>query len=88
MKSYKVTVSAVRQVIVAADDMNRTVYIHHDNDNDIVHIGGADVTVDNGFHIHRLETLSFVLPANESLYAIKDDSGDDISCWVLTPNQD
>jgi len=88
MKSYKVIVSSTRSVLIAPDNITRTVYVHHDTDADIVHIGGADVTVDNGFHIHRLETLSFVLPANESLYAIKDDSGDDISCWVLIPNQD
>lgn len=88
MKSYKVTVSAVRQVIVAADDLNRTVYIHHDNDNEIVHIGGADVTVDNGFHIHKLETLSFVVPAKQDLYAVKDNDGDNVECWILIPDGD
>ena len=88
MKSYKVTVSDVRQVIVAADDLNRTVYIHHDNDNDIVHIGGADVTVDNGFHIHKLDTISFVVPAKQDLYAVKDNDGDNIECWILIPDGD
>jgi hypothetical protein len=81
-------VSAVRQVIVAADDLNRTVYIHHDNDNEIVHIGGADVTVDNGFHIHKLETLSFVVPAKQDLYAVKDNDGDNVECWILIPDGD
>jgi hypothetical protein len=88
MKSYKTTVTNVRTVIVAADDINRTVYIHHDNDNEIVHIGGADVTIDNGFHIHKLETLTFVIPAKQDLYAIKDDSGDNVECWVLMPDGD
>jgi hypothetical protein len=88
MKSYKVTVSDVRQVIVAADDLNRTVYIHHDNDNDIVHIGGADVTVDNGFHIHKLDTISFVVPAKQDLYAVKDNDGGNVECWILIPDGD
>jgi hypothetical protein len=88
MKSYKTTVTNVRTVIVAADDINRTVYIHHDNDNEIVRIGGADVTIDNGFHIHKLETLTFVIPAKQDLYAIKDGSGDNVECWVLMPDGD
>jgi hypothetical protein len=53
-----------------------------------VHIGGADVTIDNGFHIHKLETLTFVIPAKQDLYAIKDDSGDNVECWVLMPDGD
>jgi hypothetical protein len=88
MKSYKVTVTNVPTIIVAADDIHRTVYIHHDNDNEIVHIGSNDVTIDNGFHIHKLETLSFVIPAKQDLYAVKDDSGDNVECWVLMPDGD
>ena len=63
-------------------------YIHHDADNEIVHIGGADVTDVNGFHIHKLETLSFIVPSNENIYAITDDSGDAVDIWVLTPDAD
>jgi hypothetical protein len=60
----------------------------NDNDNDIVHIGGADVTVDNGFHIHKLDTLSFVVPAKQDLYAVKDNDGDNVECWILIPDGD
>jgi hypothetical protein len=88
MKSYKVTVGSTRVILIAADDVHRTVYLHHDNDADIVFIGGADLTTDNGFHLHRLDTLSFVVPAKQALYAVKDDSGDDIDCWVLMPDGD
>jgi hypothetical protein len=88
MRSYKTTVTSTRQVLVEADNINRTIYIHHDADADIVFIGGADVTETNGFHIHKLETLTFQLPANQRLYAVKDASGDDVDVWVLTPDSD
>jgi hypothetical protein len=88
MRSYKKTITSTRQIIVEADNISRTVYIHHDADNEIVHIGGADVTDVNGFHVHKLETLSFFVPANENIYAIKDNSGDAVDIWVLTPDAD
>jgi hypothetical protein len=88
MKSYNKTITSTRQVIVAADNINRTVYIHHDADNEIVYIGGADVSVANGFHLHKLDSLSFFIPAQQSLYAIKDGTGDNVEIWVLTPDED
>ena len=88
MKSYKVSVGSTRVLLVAADDKERTIYLHHDNDNEIVFIGDSEVTTSNGFHLHKLETLSFVLPFKETLYAIKDDSGDAVDIFVLTPDVD
>jgi hypothetical protein len=88
MRSYKQTVTSTRALLVAADDINRTIYIHHDADNEIVYIGGSNVDTANGFHIHKLETLTFFLPAKETLWAVKDDSGDAVDLWVLTPDAD
>jgi hypothetical protein len=88
MISYKVTVTDERQILVAADDTHRTVYLHHDTDADIVYIGGANVSTDNGFHLHKLDTLSIVVPSRQTLYAVKDDSGDPVDVWVLCPDLD
>jgi hypothetical protein len=88
MRSYKKTITSTRQIIVEADNISRTIYIHHDADADIVFIGGADVTETNGFHVHKLETLTFFLPVGEKIYAVKDASGDPIDVWVLLPDGD
>jgi hypothetical protein len=87
MKSYKVSVTTTRVLLLAPDNLNRTIYLHHDNDNDIVYIGDATVTSTDGFHLHKLDTLSFFIPAHASLYAIKSGAGA-VDVWVLAPSGD
>lgn len=88
MRSYKVSVTSQRVLLVAPDDVHRTIYIHHDDDQRIVHIGNDTVTIDTGFHLHKLETISIEVPFKESLYAIKEVAGAAVDVWVLLPDGD
>lgn len=87
MRSYKVHCTDERTLLVDSDDVSRTIYIHHEDDNDIIYVGGDNVTVENGFHLHYLDTLTFFLPAGEKLYAVTE-TGEELDAWVLTPDPD
>jgi hypothetical protein len=83
-QSYSVTTTTVK--IVAADNINRQIYIHAIG-NGVVYIGGADVTSTNGMLTEK-HTVPFemFLPASEELYAITATGTQEVR--VLTPSQD
>jgi hypothetical protein len=84
-KAYSVT--DTRQVVVAADDLHRNVYLQIVGNN-TVYVGGSDVTSSNGvpYAKHSSPHTVFV-PLNETIYAVCA-SGVTESLRVLTPNLD
>lgn len=84
-KSYSLT--DVRQIVVAADNQHRTVYINITGNN-TAYLGGADVTDSNGLPKAKHTTASaIVVPAGETLYAVMA-SGQTETLRVLLPNLD
>lgn len=68
MKSVAHTVSTTATLVVEADDITRTVILHSGTGS--VYIGGSTVTTATGIHMTNGSTLSLVIPANQTLYAI------------------
>jgi hypothetical protein len=82
--SYSVTTT--RMVIVAPDNINRTVYVHAIG-NGVVYLGGATVTTANGMLTEKgAVPFEMFLPANETLYAITASGTQEVR--VMTPSVD
>lgn len=85
MKSTALTVGTSRVLAVAADDMHRVIYIHHQSTNSI-YIGDADVTTSNGFHLEKDDTIAIELPSRQTIYAIASHADQELR--TLTPDVD
>ena len=85
MKSSAVSVGTSAVLLVAADDIHRTVYLHHESVNNI-YIGDSSVNTANGFHIEKNQSVSIVLPSRQTLYAIASHADQEIR--LLTPDTD
>lgn len=85
MRSVAVTVGTERVLAVSADDQNRTIYIHHQSQND-VYVGGSDLSTSNGLHVEKDSTIAIVLPLKEVLYAISSHADQEIR--ILLPDGD
>lgn len=70
MKSRVFTITSTASEIVAVEPSNRTALIHVAGNN-IIYIGGADVTTANGLNTEKgAEPLEVQIPAGEPLYAV------------------
>ena len=85
MISKAVSVTTSPTLILPADNIPRTVYIHNGGGAK-VYLGGADVSTGNGFHLGNGESQDFFVPTNEKLYSIVASSTNTIN--VLTPDLD
>ena len=86
MKSTAHTVTTTRSLVIAKDNLTRTVYLHVTG-NGIVYVGGTDVTTTNGLATEKHTTpLEFVLPYGEELYAIAASGTENLR--TLTPDTD
>ena len=85
MISKAVSVTTSPTLILPADNIPRTVYIHNGGGAKI-YLGGADVSTANGFHLSNAESQDIFVPTNEKLYGIVASSTNTIN--VLTPDLD
>jgi len=86
MNTYAYSVSTTRVLIVPADNINRTVYLHTIGAG-TVYIGGADVTAANGMLTEKNAVpFEIFLPLGESLYAITASGTENVR--VMTPSVD
>ena len=85
MISKAVSVTTSPTLILPADNIPRTVYIHNGGGAKI-YLGGADVSTANGFHLGNNESQDIFVPTNEKLYGIVASSTNTII--VLTPDLD
>jgi len=85
MKSTALTVGTSSVLAVAADDIHRQIYIHHQSGN-FIYIGGDDLTTSNGLHIEKDQTLTIELPANQTIFAISSHADQEVR--ILTPDVD
>lgn len=70
MKAYKVTVTDTPTLLVAADNLNRPIWMQIEGNN-TVYIGASDVTVDQGFPILKHSApLQGGLGPGDALYGI------------------
>jgi hypothetical protein len=84
-KSYSLT--DARQIVVAAEDLNRTVYLNVVG-NSTAYLGGADVTDSNGLpKVKHTSATALFVPAGETLYAVMA-TGATETLRVLLPDLD
>jgi hypothetical protein len=84
MKAYKVNVTSEVTLLVSPDDINRPVWLHINN-NETCYIGGADVTVAEGFPVVKHSApLAGGLPPHTALYGIAE-SGKTVEVRVIIP---
>lgn len=70
MISQSHSVTDARQIVVAADNQNRTVYVQIIG-NSIVYLGGADVTSSNGIPVAKHQAFHEIfVPVNQTLYGV------------------
>lgn len=83
MISSQHTVTTTASQVIAAAESWRTVYLHVVG-NGVVYIGGSDVTSSNGMLTEKgAVPFQFILPANQSLYAVVASGTEDLR--VLRP---
>ena len=85
MIAKAVSVTTSPTLIVPADNIPRTVYIHNGGGAK-VYLGGADVSTANGFHLGNGESQDVFVPTNEKLYGVVASSTNTVN--VLTPDLD
>lgn len=86
MNTFAYSVSTTRVLIVPADNINRTVYIHVVGAG-TVYIGGVDVTAANGLLTEKHSVpFTIFLPINESLYAVTASGTENLR--VMVPSVD
>jgi hypothetical protein len=83
MKSANTTVTTTATLLVAADNQNRTIYIHP---NATVYIGNAAVTNTTGFHCLANTSIAIQLPIGETIYGIT--ATGTATVLTLTPDVD
>lgn len=62
------TITTTRQVILPVDGSAQEVLLHATNGK--VYIGGADVSVDNGYALDAGDKLVMTIHGNDAIYAI------------------
>jgi hypothetical protein len=86
MKSINKVVTTTAAVVIAADDFQRTCYIHVIG-NGTVYIGGDDVTSANGLLTEKHAVpLELVVPAKQTVWAVV--ASDTENVRILTPDVD
>ena len=87
MKSINVSVTASATLMVAADNQNRTIYLHN-NTNETLFIGNSAVTTSNGMVISKHSApITIFVPTNETLFGIAE-AGKTIDVRILQPDTD
>jgi lipopolysaccharide export system protein LptA len=76
------TVTSTRQLIVPIDGSAQEVHFHSSSGK--VYIGGADVTVDNGFIVDNGEKITMLIHPGDAIYGITDAGSVTITLLVLT----
>ena len=85
MNSKALAVGTSLVLAVPADDIHRTIYIHHQSQN-AIYIGGDNLTTANGLHLEKDQTLTIELPAKQTIFAISSHAAQEIR--ILTPDLD
>jgi hypothetical protein len=86
MKSTNKEVTATASLVIAADDLQRTCYIHVIG-NGTVYLGGDDVTSTNGLLTEKHAVpLELVVPQNQTVWAVVASGTENLR--ILTPDVD
>jgi hypothetical protein len=79
--SRKFNITTTRQLIVPVDGSAQEVLLH--SHSGVVYIGGADVTVDNGYQVDNDDKLNFTVHPGDSIYAVTNSGSTEIVLLFL-----
>lgn len=86
MRSASVSVGTTATLLIAADDIARTVYVHVVG-NSTVYLGNSTVTTSTGLATEKhTAPVAFFVPQRETIYAVVAEGTEDVR--ILTPNVD
>jgi hypothetical protein len=86
MKSISKTVTTTAAVVIAADDKQRTCYLHVLGAG-TVYLGGSDVTSSNGLLTEKNAVPQIIIvPQNETVWAVVASGTENLR--ILTPDVD
>jgi hypothetical protein len=86
MKSISKTVTTTAAVVIAADDFERTCYVHVLGAG-TVYLGGDDVTSANGFLTEKNAIpQTIIVPRNQTVWAVVASGTENVR--ILTPDVD
>jgi lipopolysaccharide export system protein LptA len=80
--SRRLTITTTRQLIIPIDGSAQEVHFHSASGK--VHLGGADVTADNGFEVDNGEKIVMLVHPGDAIYAITSAGSVTITLLVLT----
>lgn len=87
MKSTNTTVTSTATLLIAADNQNRTIYLHN-NTNETLYVGNSTVTTTNGMIITKHSApITVFVPSNETLFGIAE-AAKTIDVRILKPDID
>lgn len=66
--------------------MESTVSVHNMDNTDRVYVGGAGVTISNGFAMDKGQIVQFTIPAGDQLFAVSTKSGHVVGILQPRPN--
>ena len=84
MKSIAVTVTTSPTLLVSADNLPRTCYLHSTSGS--TYLGNSAVTSATGLHLPNNQTITIIVPFGETLYGVASSGTTDVR--VLTPDVD
>jgi len=88
MRSTSVTVGTTPTLLVAADDLNRYVYLHVIG-NTGVYLGGSTVTTATGIPTEKHTTpVELFIPSRQTLYGVVTAEAGTADIRILTPDVD
>ena len=88
MKSTAVTVGTTPTLIVAADNLNRTIYLQIVT-SATIYVGDSTVTTSNGMPLEKHSAPhAFVLPIGQTMYGIVTSQVGTAVLRIMTPNVD
>jgi len=73
-------------LVVPNDSMEQVVHLHNmtKSSNEYIHLGNADMTLNNSLHIDPGETVTYHLGPGDELYAMSDPNGLEIGVLRIT----
>ena len=82
------TLGTAAQLVVPPSTQPQEVHLHNmtKSSNEFIHIGNADVTLQNSLHLDPSESMKIMLMPSQALYGISDPSG--LTLGVLAVRKD
>ncbi len=70
ISAARITIGTAATYVNGTDIQPMQLYVHNDDDNSAIWLGGADVTQNNGLLLNKAQSISITLLPGNYLYAV------------------